>query len=142
MRIWDCLTAASCGNVRGLLETEAGGGSNGLDDLPPPPPGGGGGGVSGGRGFIETPGGTGGEGAGALACQRLLVEAGAFERFGYSEMAVACARSVLQVSTAFTIGVDKQRLRCWISSHRRPELSRDVEMFLALTGSLGKISVP
>ncbi|CAM9245145.1 unnamed protein product [Ectocarpus sp. 12 AP-2014] len=29
--------------------------------------------------------------------QRLLVEAGAFERFGYSDMAAACARSVLQI---------------------------------------------
>ncbi|CAN0355021.1 unnamed protein product, partial [Ectocarpus fasciculatus] len=29
--------------------------------------------------------------------QRLLVEAGAFERFGYSDVAAACARSVLQI---------------------------------------------
>lgn len=52
---------------------------------------------AGGRGFVEVIGGSGGEAAGALACQRLLVEAGAFERFGYSDMAVTCARSVLQV---------------------------------------------
>lgn len=81
-RVWECLAAAASGDVKGLLESEAGGVA---------PEGGGG------RAVMDKAGGTGGEVAGARACQRLLVEAGAFERYGYTEMAVTCARSVLQV---------------------------------------------
>ncbi|CAN0009953.1 unnamed protein product, partial [Laminaria digitata] len=38
--------------------------------------------------------------------QRLLVEAGAFERFGYTDMATTCARSVLQVHSDFATASD------------------------------------
>lgn len=88
-RVWECLAAAASGDVRGLLESEAGNGAGLLDNMA----------VSGTRGrpAVERAGGTGGEVEAGLACKRLLVEAGAFERFGYSEMAVACSRSVLQV---------------------------------------------
>lgn len=105
VRIWDCLAAASSGDVRGFLDIEAGG-AGALDNLGGGAGTSGGGGIGvgggvgggGGRGFVEKIGGSGGEAAGALACQRLLIEAGAFERFGYSDMAVACALPVLQVS--------------------------------------------
>lgn len=91
-RVWECLAAVDSGDLRGLLESEAatvGAGSlNGMATS------GAGGGA---RPAVELRGGTGGEVAAGLSCQRLLVEAGAFERFGYSDMAVACARSILQV---------------------------------------------
>eukprot|EP00752_Nemacystus_decipiens_P012770 g11309.t1 len=91
-RVWECLAAVASGDLRGLLESEAANAGTGLSDNMPTSGAGGGG-----RPAVELRGGTGGEVAAGLSCQRLLVEAGAFERFGYSDMAVACARSVLQV---------------------------------------------
>lgn len=94
-RVWECLTAVASGDLNGLLESEtAGGGAAGLLDSMAAS---GAGAV--GRPAVEVRGGTGGEVAAGLSCQRLLVEAGAFERFGYSDMAAACARAVLQVGT-------------------------------------------
>eukprot|EP00903_Cladosiphon_okamuranus_P005713 g5672.t1 len=91
-RVWECLAAVASGDLRGLLESEAASAGAGmLDSMAASGVGGGG------RPAVELRGGTGGEVAAGLSCQRLLVEAGAFERFGYSDMAVACARSVLQV---------------------------------------------
>lgn len=92
-RVWECLAAVASGDLRGLLESEAANAGGGLLDTMAASGAGGGG-----RPAVELRGGTGGEVAAGLSCQRLLVEAGAFERFGYSDMAVACARSVLQVS--------------------------------------------
>ena len=92
-RVWECLAAVASGDLRGLLESEAVNAGGGLLDTMAASGAGGGG-----RPAVELRGGTGGEVAAGLSCQRLLVEAGAFERFGYSDMAVACARSVLQVS--------------------------------------------
>lgn len=91
-RVWECLAAVASGDLRGLLESEAASAGAGLLDSMAASGAGGGG-----RPAVELRGGTGGEVAAGLSCQRLLVEAGAFERFGYSDMAVACARSVLQV---------------------------------------------
>lgn len=90
-RIWDCLAAAASGDVKALLESEGGGGGGGglLERIAA---------STGARKPVpERVGGTGGEAAGALDCKRLLVEAGAFERFGYSELSAAFARSALQV---------------------------------------------
>lgn len=104
-RVWECLAAAASGDVKGLLESEAGGVvSEG----------------GGGRAVMDKAGGTGGEVAGARACQRLLVEAGAFERYGYTEMAVTCARSVLQVSFRnFSKGGRRDRkIRCPLANLR------------------------
>lgn len=91
-RVWECLAAVASGDLRGLLESEAANAGGGLLDSMAASGAGGGG-----RPAVELRGGTGGEVAAGLSCQRLLVEAGAFERLGYSDMAVACARSVLQV---------------------------------------------
>lgn len=92
-RVWECLAAVASGDLRGLLESEAANAGAGLLDSMAASGAGGGG-----RPAVELRGGTGGEVAAGLSCQRLLVEAGAFERFGYSDMAVACARSILQVT--------------------------------------------
>lgn len=90
-RVWECLAALSSGDLRGLLQSEASNTGPGLLESMAAS------GAGGDQPVVELRGGTGGEIAAGLSCQRLLVEAGAFERCGYSDMAAACARSVLQV---------------------------------------------
>ncbi len=102
-RVWECLAAVASGDLRGLLESEAAAAAGGsaagasLLEMAGSGPGGAG------RPAVEIRGGTGGEVTAGLSCQRLLVEAAAFERFGYSDMAAACARSVLQVRGVFRL---------------------------------------
>lgn len=91
MRVWECLAAVSSGDLRGLLDSEVSNNGPGLLENMAAS------GAGGDRPAVELRGGTGGEVAAGLSCQRLLVEAGALERCGYSDMAAACARSVLQV---------------------------------------------